>query len=82
MQCTCVWGRGRGGGGGRGGHHITPVDKGMSLHIPTLSPAHQHMHNTRADMLALKVMLCLSSLLSASPAHAVATVSSDRRRAL
>ena len=64
MQCT--W------RGGRGGHHITPVDKGMSLHIPTLSPAHQHMHNMRADMLALKLMLCLRSLLSASPAHAVA----------
>ena len=67
---------------GRGGHHITPVDKALSLHIPTLSPAHQHRHNMRADMLALKCMLCLRSLLSASQTHAVATVSSDRRLAL
>ena len=50
-----------------------PVDKGMSLHIPTLSPAHQHMHSMRADMLALKHMLCLRAFLSAIQAHAVAT---------
>ena len=77
QQCTCGGG---GGGGVREGR--TPVDKGLSLHIPTLSPAHQHMHNMHADLLALKVMLCLRSLLSTSPAHTVATVSSDRRRAL
>ena len=49
QQCTCG-----GGGGGEGGHHITPVDKGLSLHIPTLSPAHQHMHNMRADMVGIE----------------------------
>ena len=58
------------------------MDKGMSLHIPTLSPAHQHMHNMRADMVGIEGHVVLRSLLSASHAHAVATVSFDRRRAL